>query len=81
LFRDALGNAFLDARRAATNGGWILGCARFTQEIVAAVGDALRRRRRKSYFDLVSPTDYNFCRVHKMLRVTPAMAAGVTHHA
>jgi hypothetical protein len=23
---------------------------------------------------------YNFCRVHKTLRVTPAMAAGVTDH-
>jgi hypothetical protein len=22
---------------------------------------------------------YNFCRIHKSLRVTPAMAAGVTH--
>lgn len=24
---------------------------------------------------------YNFCRIHKTLRVTPAMAAGVTDHA
>lgn len=23
---------------------------------------------------------YNFCRVHKTLRVTPAMAAGITDH-
>ena len=23
---------------------------------------------------------YNFCRVHKSLRVTPAMAAGITDH-
>ena len=23
---------------------------------------------------------YNFCRIHKTLRVTPAMAAGVTEH-
>ena len=23
---------------------------------------------------------YNFCRVHKTLRVTPAMEAGLTHH-
>ncbi len=23
---------------------------------------------------------YNFCRIHKSLRVTPAMAAGVTNH-
>jgi hypothetical protein len=23
---------------------------------------------------------YNFCRIHKMLRITPAMAAGVTDH-
>lgn len=23
---------------------------------------------------------YNFCRIHKTLRVTPAMAAGVTNH-
>jgi hypothetical protein len=23
---------------------------------------------------------YNFCRIHKTLRVTPAMAAGVTDH-
>lgn len=23
---------------------------------------------------------YNFCRIHKSLRVTPAMAAGVTDH-
>jgi hypothetical protein len=25
-------------------------------------------------------TYYNFCRVHQSLRVTPAMAAGVTNH-
>ena len=25
-------------------------------------------------------TFYNFCRVHKSLRVTPAMAAGITNH-
>ena len=25
--------------------------------------------------------NYNFCRIHKSLRVTPAMAAGVTDHA
>jgi hypothetical protein len=25
-------------------------------------------------------TDYNFCRIHKTLRITPAMAAGVTAH-
>jgi hypothetical protein len=24
---------------------------------------------------------YNFCRIHKTLRITPAMAAGVTDHA
>jgi hypothetical protein len=24
--------------------------------------------------------DYNFCRIHKTLRITPAMAAGVTDH-
>ena len=24
--------------------------------------------------------NYNFCRIHKTLRVTPAMAAGVTDH-
>jgi hypothetical protein len=24
---------------------------------------------------------YNFCRVHKTLRVTPAMEAGLSHHA
>ncbi len=23
---------------------------------------------------------YNFCRIHKTLRVTPAMAAGITDH-
>ena len=23
---------------------------------------------------------YNFCRVHKTLRVTPAMEAGLSHH-
>jgi hypothetical protein len=23
---------------------------------------------------------YNFCRIHKSLRVTPAMAAGLSHH-
>jgi hypothetical protein len=23
---------------------------------------------------------YNFCRVHKTLRITPAMAAGITDH-
>jgi hypothetical protein len=25
--------------------------------------------------------NYNFCRIHQTLRVTPAMAAGVTDHA
>jgi len=24
--------------------------------------------------------NYNFCRIHQTLRVTPAMAAGVTDH-
>jgi hypothetical protein len=24
--------------------------------------------------------NYNFCRIHKTLRITPAMAAGVTDH-
>jgi hypothetical protein len=23
---------------------------------------------------------YNFCRIHKTLRVTPAMEAGLSHH-
>jgi hypothetical protein len=27
-----------------------------------------------------STFDYNFCRIHKTLRITPAMAAGVTDH-
>jgi hypothetical protein len=26
-------------------------------------------------------TYYNFCRIHKSLRVTPAMEAGITNHA
>ncbi len=29
---------------------------------------------------LTHPTGYIFCRIHKTLRITPAMAAGVTDH-
>ncbi|MFN0107405.1 MAG: hypothetical protein ACKVZH_01005 [Blastocatellia bacterium] len=29
---------------------------------------------------MLSFADYNFCRVHKSLRVTPAMEAGLTNH-
>src|SRR5258708_31224344 len=38
LFRGALEHAFVDALRAATNGGWALGDARFAQDIAAAAG-------------------------------------------
>ena len=38
LFRFALDGAFAAALRAATNGGWALGDARFAQRIAGAVG-------------------------------------------
>jgi putative transposase len=38
LFRGALEGEFVDAIRAATNGGWALGDARFARRIAAAVG-------------------------------------------
>jgi putative transposase len=38
LFRGALDNGFVDALRAATNGGWALGDAGFAQQIAEAVG-------------------------------------------
>jgi putative transposase len=38
LFRDALDAGFIDALRAATNGGWALGDARFKSEIANALG-------------------------------------------
>lgn len=38
LFRDAIDPAFMDDLRAATNGGWALGGARFKQAIAAALG-------------------------------------------
>ncbi len=38
LFRDALDGEFVAALRAATNGGWALGEARFAQQIADAVG-------------------------------------------
>jgi len=38
LFRTALEATFIDALRAATNGGWALGDARFKREIAAALG-------------------------------------------
>jgi hypothetical protein len=33
-----------------------------------------------SAFPGINGTYYNFCRVHGLLRITPAMAAGVTDH-
>ena len=38
LFRAALAEEFLDAVRAATNGGWALGDARFKRQIAKALG-------------------------------------------
>ena len=38
LFRDALDAGFIEALRAATNGGWALGDARFQREIADALG-------------------------------------------
>jgi putative transposase len=38
LFRDALDAGFIDELRAATNGGWALGDARFKREIANALG-------------------------------------------
>jgi len=38
LFRRALDGEFVAALRAATNGGWALGDARFARRIAAAVG-------------------------------------------
>jgi putative transposase len=38
LFRDALDAGFIDELRAATNGGWALGDARFKREIAKALG-------------------------------------------
>jgi REP-associated tyrosine transposase len=38
LFREALDDDFVDALRAATNGGWALGDARFKRQIAKALG-------------------------------------------
>lgn len=38
LFRAALGDEFLDALRAATNGGWALGDARFKRRVAKLAG-------------------------------------------
>jgi putative transposase len=38
LFRAALAADFVDALRAATNGGWALGGARFKRQIARALG-------------------------------------------
>jgi putative transposase len=38
LFRAALDPAFIDALRIATNGGWVLGDARFKRQIAKATG-------------------------------------------
>jgi hypothetical protein len=38
LFRAALDEAFVDSLRAATNGGWALGDARFKRQIAKALG-------------------------------------------
>src|SRR4029077_19402557 len=38
LFRSGLGDEFVAALRAATNGGWALGDARFARQIADAVG-------------------------------------------
>jgi putative transposase len=38
LFRIALSDGFLDDLRAATNGGWALGDARFKRQIAQALG-------------------------------------------
>jgi putative transposase len=52
LFRAALGEAFLDELRAATNGGWALGSERFKQQIAKAlhrrVSPLARGRPRKA---------------------------------
>ena len=37
LFRTALDAGFVDELRAATNGGWVLGDARFKQQLAKAV--------------------------------------------
>ena len=38
LFRAALGEEFLDALRTATNGGWVLGSARFKRQVEKVAG-------------------------------------------
>jgi len=38
LFRTALDDGFIDGLRAATNGGWALGDARFKRQIAKALG-------------------------------------------
>ena len=38
LFRTGLDPGFVDGLRAATNGGWALGDARFTRQIAKALG-------------------------------------------
>jgi hypothetical protein len=30
--------------------------------------------------EIVATRHYNFCRIHKTLRITPAMAAGISDH-
>ena len=45
LFRGALESGFVDALRAATNGGWALGTARFAKQIEEATHRRAAPRR------------------------------------
>lgn len=45
LFRTKLGQGFVEALRAATNGGWALGGERFKQQIASARDRVLHRCR------------------------------------
>ena len=55
LFRAVLAEEFLDAVRAATNGGWALGDARFKRQIAKALGRPVaplpKGRPRKTHAD------------------------------
>ena len=55
LFRAVLAEEFLDAVRAATNGGWALGDARFKRQIAKALGRRVtplpKGRLRKAHAD------------------------------
>jgi hypothetical protein len=44
--------------------------------LIVRISQCMQQRRLE--YDALHYMHYNFCRIHKTLRITPAMAAGVT---